>query len=103
MGNCEARAAQPQPQPRADYTVTVTNDMGHLTVNGGAAPNNIIAYVHKQAQRYLLTATDIEGRGIRYFCLRDGMQPKWVYQRGDKCVLIHWNVGRFDPATMRAV
>jgi hypothetical protein len=87
----------------ADYTFTVINDMGHIEVHGSMHQSDITAFVYKQAQRYLLTATDKDGLGIRYFCLRDGMQPKWVYQYGDKTVLIHWNVDTFDPTIMRPV
>jgi hypothetical protein len=106
MGNkaTKTAAAAPATTLKADYSVVVTNDMGHLTVKGGSAPNHIIAYVYQQAQRYLLTATDKDGLGVRYYCLRSGFKEKWVYRVGNETVLIHWDVGgAFDPATMRLV
>lgn len=85
------------------YTVTLHNDMGHLVIdsNHSYIPRHIHNFVYLKAKMYLNCATDTFNKRCRFYILKPGVKKTWNYTCGSDSVIITFNVGVFNPKTMR--
>lgn len=88
------------------YTVTITNDMGHLMWTPATYPPAIRKFISSKILMYVDMATDTSNLGCRFYILKPGLASSYTYcppNSPQDIVTIHYRLDTFHPATMRFI
>lgn len=86
-----------------NYSVAVYNDMGHIMTEPYCThfPMKIYEIISLNTLSHIDYATDIAGRGCRFYILKSHVPKEWTIQIDDDSLTVKYDLDTFDSNTMK--